>query len=135
MMVRALRGAGPVWREGGGGFTLIEVMVALAILSTALFVLLQAHYGSLRLYDDSRDQVTRRALLEWAVGKAELEVHGGTLSGSGEYSKRFPDTSYSFEATPIGDDSGVGLLDVVVRVSTAQEEQEMSFFVYDMRQR
>jgi prepilin-type N-terminal cleavage/methylation domain-containing protein len=81
------------------GFTLIEVMAALAVLGLAVFMLLDAHYGGLRLHDAARERVVLYQLLTHAVGVAKTEVAGGTLAGSGDYGVRFEKYAYRFEAS------------------------------------
>jgi prepilin-type N-terminal cleavage/methylation domain-containing protein len=81
-----------------GGFTLVEVLAALAVLAIALFVLLDAHYNALRLNSTLNDEVINRELLETAVARAEVEVLLGNLGGGGEFGPRYPDHTWSFDA-------------------------------------
>ncbi len=85
------------------GFTLIEIMVALAILGTALFMLLETHYSALRLFEKSQDKVREEEMMTRAVGMAELEVRAGNMTGSFDMGKRYPDWSFTFDATPYSD--------------------------------
>lgn len=93
------------------GFTLLEVVAALAILGGALLVLMDMHYGSMRLFDGARQAVIMQSLTERAIGRAEMEVMAGKLEGTGDFGKRYPDYSYTFQAiplTPDGASSGTG---------------------------
>lgn len=80
------------------GFTLVEVMAALAVLGLAVFMLLDAHYGGLRLHNAARDRVVLNQLLTHAVGIAKTEAASGSLSGSGGFGVRFEDYGYRYEA-------------------------------------
>lgn len=88
---------------GRNGFTLVEIMAALAILGLAMFMLLQAHYGSLRLFEESRRQVLIRELGAKAMGIAETELTAGNAVGSNEFGKRYPQCKYRFEAAPVSE--------------------------------
>jgi prepilin-type N-terminal cleavage/methylation domain-containing protein len=88
-------------RAKQGGFTLIEILVALAILATTLMVLLDAHYNAIRLFDETRNEYDLTILLERAVGEAEVAVNTGMFSGEGEFGKRYPECTFSFEANPV----------------------------------
>jgi hypothetical protein len=69
----------------------MEVVVALAILGTGLVVLLETHYGSMRLFADAQEQAITDTLLVEAIGTAELSVLTGDRTGGGEYGLRYPD--------------------------------------------
>jgi general secretion pathway protein I len=75
------------YRSGGGqaGFTLLEVMIAIAILSLVAVAFLRAQASSIRLVDDSV-QISMATLLA-KERMAELESRGfpepGTNSGTG----------------------------------------------------
>ena len=83
------------------GFTLVENMVALAILGTSLFVLLEMHYSAVNAQSRLDQEVRVRNLISQAVGIAEVEIAAGTLKDSQEFGDRFPGWTYSFEAEPV----------------------------------
>jgi prepilin-type N-terminal cleavage/methylation domain-containing protein len=124
------------------GFTLIEVMVALAILGMSAMVLLDAHYNALRLHADTRDQVLSQQFLEEASGQAELLVMAGTLTGTGTFGNQYPGYSYSFTAKATDPQQAFPLYEVVVSVrglATNSDEESsgnttMTMFVYNVGQ-
>jgi prepilin-type N-terminal cleavage/methylation domain-containing protein len=128
--------------RAAAGFTLIEVMVALAILGVSAMVLLDAHYNALRLHADTRDQVLAQQFLEEAVGQAEVQVMAGTLTGSGTFGKQYPDYSFSFSAQPFGAQQGIPLYEVVVTLTglpsgsdkESSGDAAMTFYVYNLGQ-
>ena len=71
--------------HGAAGFTLVEVLVALAVLGGALFVLVNAHYTALHLHLMTQESVDERMLLESTVARAEMGVCQDELSGSGDF--------------------------------------------------
>lgn len=115
-------------RRGADGFTLIEVMVALAVLGSALFVLLEAHYAALRNQNELRDEVLLRSLVSQAMGIAEVEVAGGNYKDSEEFGKRYPDYKYSFDAQPVGEQYPA-LYDVLVTVEGPNVKREVHSFM------
>jgi len=111
------------------GFTLIEIMAALAILGTALFVLVETHYSAFRLFEESREEVMERQLLERVLHEAEVEVMAGEMSGAGELGARYPGYSYSFDATQVGDER-LGLFEVHASLNTPNGDRELSMYMY-----
>ncbi len=118
-------------RKSTAGFTLIEVLVALAILGTALFVLLDAHYSALALHNQVREEVTARQLMDYAVAQAEVELLQGRLAGEFEFGNRYPDYFWSYEAILDQVDTAVQLFDVIVTVSGPDGDETLDFYSYD----
>jgi len=114
--------------RGRAGFTLIEVMIAMAVLGSALFVLLQAHHAALYAHNELRDEVILRNLMALAVGIAEVEVAGGNLADSQEFGDRYPDFDYSFDAQPVGE-GYPALYDVLVKIEGPEVEREIHTFM------
>ncbi|MFO7973014.1 MAG: prepilin-type N-terminal cleavage/methylation domain-containing protein [Candidatus Hydrogenedentota bacterium] len=120
-------------RRHDGGFTLIEIVVALAVLGGVMFVLLETHFRALQVYESARDKVTIRNFVAQAVGRAETEVLAGNLAGDGDFGERYPDYSYTFEAQQMGE-GNVLLFDVLVTVEDPEgEKHDIVFLVYDPR--
>lgn len=111
------------------GFTLIEVMAALAVLGTAMFMLLQAHYGAMRLFNASREQVQVSQLLSRAMGIAETEVASGEGSGNGDFGERYPDYRYRFETETVSDDLP-GLMRIRVELEGPDDTTALTTFVF-----
>lgn len=113
------------------GFTLLEVMAAVAVLGTALFVLLESHYASLRLNETVAEEVYFRQLLETVVAKAEVEVLAGNYTDAGDFGSRYPDYTWSFDAAQFGEDELILLYRVGVTVHAPDEERSLEFYLYD----
>lgn len=112
------------------GFTLAEVLVAIAILGTALFVLIGAHQSALRLQLESENVLEERQLLEGAVARAEVAVMTGSLGASGEFGPRYPGYGWSFEAQNTSSDGQVPLYQVTARLQTPDGEKKLDFFYF-----
>ncbi len=106
-------------------------MAALAILGLALFILLDSHYTTLRLHDAMTEEVTLRQFTERVASMAEVEVMAGSLSGDGDFGERYPDYSWSFEATEAGEDEMVLLFDVSVTIDGPDDSRTLRFYFYD----
>jgi len=83
--------------RGNEGFTLIEIMIALAILGMSLFILLDMHYNAVQVQTRLENEVRVRNLLSLASGISEVEIAAGNLNGSEEFGDRYPGWSYSFD--------------------------------------
>lgn len=118
-------------KNDSGGFTLVEIMVAIAIIGTALLVLLDSHYAALNLFNTAREEVIMQSCIERATGEAEVQVLAGQLSGSGDFGKKFPDYSYSFTAQVSGQEY-VPIYGVTVSVQGPLETKEVQMLVYGM---
>lgn len=116
------------------GFTLIEVLMALAILGASLFLLMESHYGSLMLFSDAQDTSNERFLFEYAVGLAEQKVLTQELSGGGDFGDRFPEYSYTFNAVPLNPEVMPGLFEITVKLKLLDDESEVKFMIYDSNQ-
>ena len=79
-----------------GGFTLIEVLIALAILSLAGMALVDAHLGSMHLWGRSRESVVARELLQQMMAEAEIEGVSGSKYDQGEIEEG-PSAGYTWE--------------------------------------
>lgn len=103
------------------GFTLLEVVVALAILGSSLFILLQTHLNALDARERQQSKVMMNHMLMQALGRAELEIASGTLSGSDDFGERWEGYSYEFDAQYVGE-SWPNLYEITLRIATPAEE-------------
>ena len=101
------------------GFTLAEVLVALAILGGGMFVLVNAHFAALSLHLYTAEEVDARMLLEIAVARAEMGVAAEELSGGSDFGPRYPGYSYSYEAQATGDTENPFMMDIEFYTVTA----------------
>lgn len=120
-------------RGDAAGFTLIEVMAALAILGMGVFILLQSHYSALSLYETITTEINTRSLIQRAMGEAEVGVFQNELAGEGDFGAQFDEGfSWSYEAHHVGEDTLVQLYEVNVTVSMPDGGSElMSFLLYN----
>jgi len=112
------------------GFTLVEVLAALAVLGTALFVLLDAQYTALRLNQMVNEEVALREFVEGVTSWAEMQVAAGQLSGEGDFGKRYPGFSWSFNAVQESEDEAVMLYSVEATVTSPTDENTLQFYVF-----
>lgn len=114
-----------------GGFTLVEILVALSILGVGLFVLLETHYASLDLIATAQEEATFDTLITLALGTAEFEVLSGNTSGSDDFGKQFDGYSYTFTATAQDEIETPGLYKVAVTITGPDETRDFNFMLYD----
>ncbi|MBZ0273490.1 prepilin-type N-terminal cleavage/methylation domain-containing protein [bacterium] len=77
-------------RAGRGGFTLLEVFVAMAILATSLVVLLQNHSMSIRMSERARQTSIAANLARDLLTEVEIEGFPAVGAESGDFSARYP---------------------------------------------
>lgn len=114
------------------GFTLIEVLVSLAILGVSMFVLLQTHYNAMSTFADVRDAAELDFLTAEALAAAEVEVLTGETRGEGEFPGTETKLTYTFEATDVDTANLPGLKRVLVTVNRPDKEPHVfEMMVFD----
>ena len=116
------------------GFTLIEIVVALAILGTSLIILLETHYAGMSMLADAQDTAFVQELVQIAVAESERGVLEGNDTGEDEFGKKYPGYSYTYTSVQVDEQNQPGLFDVTVTVLGFSEPHEMRFFMYDGNQ-
>jgi general secretion pathway protein I len=84
------QGEGIKRRGFGDGFTLLEVMVAIAILGTALVSLLSLHHQSMQSVIRAQDMTRASMLAQAVMTEAELERFPDLGRSSGNFQSSFP---------------------------------------------
>ena len=115
------------------GFTLIEVVIALAILGTGMIMLLESHYASLMLFSEAQDATLIELLSKQGTALVEVEVLTGEENGSGDFGDAYPDYTYEFTTHIIDEFELPGLLEVEFSLHTPTDEEAhtFTFRVYD----
>jgi len=114
-----------------GGFTLIEVVVALAILAAAVVMLLESHYGVMNLFVTVQDESTAEYVVSEALANAERDVLAGETSGEGELGPAFEGYGYTFEAKLQDEVETPGLYEVTVYVFGPTVDKTVNYLVYN----
>lgn len=120
-------------KRSQGGFTLIEVMVAMVILASAAYILLGTHMGALNLFHSADTAVSTRGLLEQAIGESELRIINGELNGEEEFGPRYKGVIYKWQAelsATAGDQ--IPLYEVTVSVEGEDIQTSVFYYVYNV---
>jgi len=120
------------------GFTLIEIMVALALLGASLLLLLDTHYSASSLFAQAQDEILMQNSLERAISEAEIAVRAGALEGNGHIGGQDrdqdpgqdPGYTFTWTAQPYGPVEGLPLLEIRATVNGPAEERSASLLVY-----
>lgn len=112
------------------GFTLIEIMVALAILGASLMMLLDTHYSATRLLAEAQDEVLMQTFLQSTLSKAEIDLHAGLESDAGVFGDLYLGYTYSWTAQPYGPVEGLPLMEVIAQVDGPNGTRDISMLVY-----
>jgi general secretion pathway protein I len=93
-----LKGQGSAGRATkAGGFTLLEVMIAMAILAIALVAVYQSQSQSLSLENQSRFATTAALLAEGKMAELEAADARDVRSGNGDFGDDFPDYTWEVD--------------------------------------
>ncbi|MCE5265167.1 MAG: type II secretion system minor pseudopilin GspI [Deltaproteobacteria bacterium] len=97
---QGVRFTGP-WRKiSARGFTLLEVMIAMAILAIALVTVYQSQSQSVSMAGDSRFLTTASLLAQGRMAEIDAADPREIATGSGDFGEAFPDYQWKVE---IGD--------------------------------
>jgi type II secretion system protein I len=118
-------------RDSRGGFTLIEVVVALAVLGVGLVILIESHYATVSLYVRAEDMAMAEMAVGQAIAQAEREVLSGKERGDGKLGARFEGYDYDFNAKAMDKTENPGLFEVTVNVRGPNLEKKLTYLVYD----
>lgn len=113
------------------GFTLLEVMIALSILGSAMFLLMESQYGSLVLFSETQDAALMEILAQQGTSLAETEILAGEESGSGDFGEAYLGFTYDYTAVLIDEVEVPGLLRVEFAIHGPDITNEFVFRVYD----
>ncbi len=118
-------------RDSRGGFTLIEVVVALAVLGVGLVILIESHYATVSLYVRAEDLAMAEMAVGQAIAQAEREILSGKEHGDGKLGARFEGYVYDFDAKAMDKTENPGLFEVTVNVRGPNLEKTLTYLVYD----
>lgn len=118
-------------RDSRRGFTLIEVVVALAVLGVGLTILIESHYSTVHLYVQAEDMAMAEMAVGQAIAQAEREVLSGKENGDGELGARFKGYSYEFDAKAMDKTENPGLFELSLTVRGPNLDKTLRYLVYD----
>jgi len=82
---------------GDGGFTLLEVMIAMAILAISLVAVYQSQSQSLSMASDSRFLTTASLLAQGRMAELDAASPLQIANGKGDFGESFPDYRWEVE--------------------------------------
>lgn len=97
----------------GRGFTLLEVLVAVAVMAIALVGILKANYESLTVLAESRARSTAALLAASKLAEVEAAGAGRWSQFQGDFGEEHPGFAWRVESEPTAE---AGLLRVAVIV-------------------
>ena len=116
---------------GRGGFTLIEVVVALAVLGVGLTILIESHYSTIRTFTRAQEESEAKLAVVQASSFAEREILAGKASGKGVLGARFPEFSFEFKSEARDKKENPGLFAVELKITGPGLDRTLEYFVYD----
>ncbi|UCG67827.1 MAG: type II secretion system protein [Deltaproteobacteria bacterium] len=119
--------------KGARGFTLLEVMIALAIIAITLVTLLASQSQSLSLAIEAKFNTTAALLAQSKMAEIETESMENLSSDSGDFGEDFP--NYHWEYT-VGDLSLAGVeeaLDFLKQIDLAVYWGNSGEYEYKLR--
>ena len=115
------------------GFTLLEVMMAIALMAIALTAVFGSQSQSLLLAGDAKFNTTAPFLAQSKM--AEIEAEGGEdlTSGSGDFGEDFPGYRWELEVADMASGGPEGVSDHLTLVTLVVSWEEDNAYQYRLR--
>jgi len=107
------------------GFTLLEVMIAVAIIAIAVVTLLGAQSQSVSIAASAKFDTRASLLARWKMADLELQEFTGLVDDEGNFGEDYPEYRWKLRVTDLGEnDTGltgtsdqIKMLDIIVYAS------------------
>lgn len=103
------------------GFTLLEVLVAVAITGGAIVVLLHAHSASVSLHEKCREMLISQHLIRELISEIEAFGYPGAIDEEQDVSDKYPGFKWRRTCRMVGEDMP-GVYEVIVIIFAPSEE-------------
>lgn len=118
-------------RRETGGFTLLEVMVAVAVISMSFVALLSSQSQSLSMASLSRFETAAALLARQKLAELELSGYESLSSDSGQFDDEFSEYRWRAEVKELDDDEtgikdGRGLLKLIELIVSRDEKESLA---------
>jgi len=115
------------------GFTLLEVMVALAIVSIVLVSVLVSQTQSLRLQDETKFNTTAALLAQKKISEIESTNSGSLTSGSGDFGADFQNYSWEVNVQDVALSGAEKFTQYLKQIDVSIYRGEKKHFQYNLR--
>jgi len=128
--VHGLRGS----RFGVSGFTLLEVMVAMAIIAIALTAVLGSQSQSVSLASEAKFNTTGSLLAQSKMAEIRLKKPEALLSDSGDFGEDFPGYTWQVTVNRIAFDNLEDVSDYLRQIDLEISWGEDELYKYRIRE-
>jgi general secretion pathway protein I len=120
-------------RHGLTGFTLLEVMVALAIIATALTAVLGSQSQSVSLAGESKFNTTAPLLAQFKMAQIDSAKPEALASDSGDFGEDFPGYTWQIDVRDVVQDRLVGISNYLKQIDLRVAWAEKEAYQYHLR--
>ncbi len=121
------------FHQGNKGFTLLEVMISVAIIAIALTVLLGSQSQSLALANESKFGTTAALLAQKKMAELELSGFQDILDYQGDFGEEYPGYQWKLEVRDFNSEEFENLAEKLLRVDLSLSLGDETQFQYVLR--
>jgi general secretion pathway protein I len=121
------------YSKGNSGFTLLEVMIALAIIAMVLVTVLASQSQSLSLAGEAKFNTTAALLAQSKLAEIEAEDPENLASDSGDFGENFPGYQWDLTVSSPGFAGAEEALDYLKQVDLVVSWGEQDRYQYRLR--
>jgi len=116
------------------GFTLLEVMVAMAIIAIALTAVLGSQSQSVSLASEAKFNTTATLLAQSKMAEIRLKKPGDLISDSGDFGEDFPGYTWQVTLSPAAIDIMEDISDHLAQIDLEISWGEDELYKYRLRE-
>ncbi len=115
------------------GFTLLEVMVAMAIIAIALTAVLGSQSQSVSLASEAKFNTTAPLLAQSKIAEIEVAEQDDLAGGSGDFGEDFPGYTWELSVEDIAFEEPENVSDLLKRIDLKVSWGEEKLYQYRLR--
>ncbi len=116
------------------GFTLLEVMVAMAIIAVALTAVLGSQSQSVSLASEAKFHTTASLLAQSKMAEIRLKQPEDLISGSGDFGEDFPGYVWQITLNSLNSDNTEDIAEFLVQIDLEISWGENELYQYHLRE-
>ncbi len=115
------------------GFTLLEVMVAMAIIAIALTAVLGSQSQSVSLASEAKFNTTAPLLAQSKIAEIEVAEQSDVAGGSGDFGEDFPGYTWELRVEDIVFEEPANVSDLLKRIDLKVSWGDEALYQYRLR--